>query len=64
MSKNLFSIEKNENLKVDIKMYLFEISKSKVSDLKAQKMIILWTLKHVSAIMEHPVLQAKLSDWV
>ena len=55
MSKNLFSIEKNENLKVDIKMYLFDISKSKVSDLKAQKMIILWTLKHVSAISEHPV---------
>ena len=38
-------------------MYMSEISKSKVSGLKAQKMIILLTLKHVSAISEHPVLQ-------
>ena len=37
-------------------MYMSEVSKSKISDLKAQKMIILWTLKHVSAIREHPVL--------
>ena len=37
-------------------MYMSEISKSKVSGLKAQKKIILWTLKHVSAISEHPVL--------
>ena len=37
-------------------MYINEISKSKVSDLKAQKIIISWTLKHVSAIIEHPVL--------
>ena len=36
-------------------MYMSEISKSKVSDLKAQKIIISWTLKHVSAIIEHPV---------
>ena len=36
-------------------MYISEVSKSKVSDLKAQKMIILLTLKHVSAISEHPV---------
>ena len=36
-------------------MYMSEISKSKVSGHKAQKMIILWTLKHVSAISEHPV---------
>ena len=36
-------------------MYMSEISKSKVSDLKAQKMIILWAPKHVSAISEHPV---------
>ena len=36
-------------------MYMSEISKSKVSGLKAQKKIILWTLKHVSAISEHPV---------
>ena len=36
-------------------MYMSEISKSKVSGLKAQKMIILLTLKHVSAISEHPV---------
>ena len=50
-----FFIEKYENLKVDIKMYMSEISKSKVSGLKAQKKIILWTLKHLSAISEHPV---------
>ena len=43
---------------VDIKMYMSEISKFKISDLKAQKMIILWTMKHVSAIRKHPV-QAK-----
>ena len=49
-------IKKYENLKVDIKMYMSEICKSKVSGLKAQKKIILWTLKHVSAICEHPVL--------
>ena len=36
-------------------MYISEVSKSKISDPKAQKMIILWTLKHVSAIREHPV---------
>ena len=36
-------------------MYMSEISKSKVSGLKAQKKMILWTLKHVSAISEHPV---------
>ena len=36
-------------------MYMSEISKSNVSGLKAQKMIILWTMKHVSAISEHPV---------
>ena len=62
MSKNLFSIEKNENLKVDIKMYLFDISKSKVSDLKAQKITILWMLKHVSAIMKHPVFTQDLDS--
>ena len=33
-------------------MYMSEIAKSKVSALKAQKMIILWTLKHVSAISD------------
>ena len=55
MSKNEFLIEKYENLMKDIKMYMSEISKSKVSDLKAQKIIISWTLKHVSAIIEHPV---------
>ena len=55
MPTNEFLIEKYENLKIDIEMYLSEISKSKVSDLKAQKMIILLTLKHVSAISEHPV---------
>ena len=55
ISNNEFLIEKYENLKVDIKMYMSKIFKSKVSDLKAQKMIIFWTLKHVSAISEHPV---------
>ena len=42
---------------VDIKMYMSEISKFKISDLKPQKMTILWTLKHVSAISKHPVSQ-------
>ena len=37
-------------------MYMSEISKFKISDLKPQKMTILWTLKHVSAISKHPVL--------
>ena len=55
MSKNEFLIEKYENLMTDVKMYMSEISKSKVSDLKAQKIIISWTLKHVSAIIELPV---------
>ena len=55
MSKNEFLIEKYDNLRVDIKMYMNEISKFKISDLKAQKMIILWTIKHVSAIRKHPV---------
>ena len=55
MSKNEFLIEKYENLMTDVKMYMSEISKSKVSDLKAQKIIISWTQKHVSAIIEHPV---------
>ena len=36
-------------------MYMSEISKFKISDLKPQKMTILWTLKHVSAISKHPV---------
>ena len=55
MSKNEFLIENYENLKIEIKMYMSEISKSKVSHYKAQKIIISWTLKHVSAIIEHPV---------
>ena len=33
-------------------MYMSEISKFKISDLKPQKMTILWTLKHASAIRE------------
>ena len=50
-------------------MYMSEISKSKVSGLKAQKKIILWTLKHVSAISEHPVLYGeqviiKYDTWI
>ena len=40
MSKNEILIEKYDNLRVDIKMYMNEISKFKISDLKAQKMII------------------------
>ena len=36
-------------------MYMSEISKFKISNLKPQKMTILWTLKHVSAISKHPV---------
>ena len=36
-------------------MYMSEISKSKVSGLKAKKIVILWTLKHVSAKSEHPL---------
>ena len=55
MSKNEILLEKYDNLRVDIKMYMNEISKFKILDLKAQKMIILWTVKHVSAISEHPV---------
>ena len=43
------------HLRVDIKMYMIEISKFKISDLKPKKMTILWTLKHVSAISKHPV---------
>ena len=56
MSENEFLIDIFENPEVVIKMYISEISKSKVSVPKAQKIIILWTLKHVSAIHEHPVL--------
>ena len=55
MSKNEFLIEKYDKLRVDIKMYMSKISKFKISDLKAQKLIILWTMKHVSAIRKHPV---------
>ena len=55
MSKNEFYVEIFENLWVNIKMYMIEVFKSKISDLKPQNMIILWTLKHVSAISEHPV---------
>ena len=50
-----YLIAKYDNLMVDIKMYMSEISKFKISDLKAQKIIILWTMKHVSAIRKHPV---------
>ena len=55
MCKNEFLIAKYDKLMVDIKMYMSEISKFKISDLKPQKMTILWTLKHVSAISKHPV---------
>ena len=60
MSKNEFLIEKYDKLRVDIKMYMSEISKFKISDLKAQKMIILWTMKHVSAIRKHPVFRISI----
>ena len=46
MSRNEFYVEIFENLWVNIKMYMIKVSKSKISDLKSQKMIILWTLKH------------------
>ena len=55
MSNNEFLIEKYGSPRVDIKMYMSEISKFKISDLKPKKMTILWTLKHVSAISKHPV---------
>ena len=57
MSKNEFLIDIFENPEVVIKMYISEISKSKISDHKAPKMIILWILKVGSLIMGHPVLQ-------
>ena len=55
MHKNEFFIEIFENIWIDIKMYISEVSKSKISDLKPQKMILFWTVKHVSAISEYPV---------
>ena len=58
MFKNKFLIDKYDNLRVDIKMYMSEISKFKISDLKPQKMTILWTLKHVSAKSKHPVVSS------
>ena len=63
MSKNKFLIEKYDNQRVDIKMYMIEISNFKISDLKAQKMIILWTMKHVSAIRKHPVSCLQFVAW-
>ena len=59
MSKNKILIEKYDNLRVDIKMYINEISKFKISELTAQKIIILWTMKHVSAISEHTVVSRR-----
>ena len=41
-------------------MYMSEISKFKISDFKPQKITILWTLKHVSAISKHPVHNVKI----
>ena len=55
MSKNEFLIDIFENPEVVIKMYISEISKSKISDQKTQKMTILQTLKVGSLIMGHPV---------
>ena len=44
-----------ENLRVNMKMYMIEVSKSKISDHKPEKIIILRTLKHVTATSEYPV---------
>ena len=53
MSENEFLIDIFENPEVVIKMYISEISKSKISDHKAQKMTILWTLE-VGTYFETP----------
>ena len=50
---------KKNCLWVDIKIYMSEFYKSKNLDLNPQKMIILWTLKHVLALSEHPVYEQK-----
>ena len=44
-------------------MYISEISKSKISDHKAQKMTILWTQEVGTPILKHPVYftQSKIS---
>ena len=55
MSENEFLIDIFENPEVVHKWYISEISKSKISDYKAQKMTILLTLKVGSLIMGHPV---------
>ena len=39
----------------NIKIYTTEVSKSKIADLKPPKIVILWTLKHVSTISKHSV---------
>ena len=64
MSNNEFLIAKYDNLMVDIKMYMSEISKFKISYLKAQKMIILWIMKHVSARRKHPVLTIDITKLI
>ena len=56
LSENGFLIEKWDNLKEDNKMYMSEVSKFQIADIKAQKIITLRTLQHVSAISKHPVL--------
>ena len=53
--KNEFLIEIFENLDVVSKMYISEISKSKISGHKSQKMTILLTLRFGSPIRGHPV---------
>ena len=57
MSKNEFLIDIFENPEVVSKMYISEISKSKISYQKAPKMTILQTLEVGSLIMGHPVLE-------
>ena len=55
MSKNEFFIDIFENLDLGSEMYISEISKSKISDYKAQKMTILLIPKVGSLIIGQPV---------
>ena len=55
VSKNDFFIDIFENLDLGSEMYISEISKSKISDHKAQKITILWTLEVGTPILKHPV---------
>ena len=59
MSKNEFFIDIFENLDLGSEMYISEISKSKISGHKSQKMTILWTLRFGTPIRGHPVIMIK-----